>query len=210
MLNLCYVPRKGFSPSLSWAGPFLHRRPSSRHGSALTSAGLFVYELLYGSQGCECLADTRVEPRYTLVRSGCVCHPSFTGQELRTRCFDLGEPIDNGRSARSSPKGPRCPWRGGQRATWAHQLWQPRSHGNCPSALKHVPKGAWWIPGWSLHSSESWGHGCKVQHASPGMAVPRGTPHRVLPLQMQQHQFKKGKDRVTVAGSFLLEKKDFG
>lgn len=29
--------------------------------------------------GCERLADTRVETRYTLVRLGCVCHPCFTG-----------------------------------------------------------------------------------------------------------------------------------
>lgn len=53
--------------------------------------------------GCECLANMCVEPCYTLVRSGCVCHPCFTGQEPRTRCSGLAEPICNGCSPRSSP-----------------------------------------------------------------------------------------------------------
>lgn len=89
-------------------------------------------------------SDVHVEPCYTLVRLGCVCHPCFTGWELRTRCFGLGELIGDGRSARSSPEVLRCPWRGGRGATWAQpwQPWQAQSHGNCPSALKPVPGGA--------------------------------------------------------------------
>lgn len=87
---------------------------------ALTSAGLFVYELLYGSQGCRMFLTTPLwgwDVFVILVLQDKNWEPDVLVWESSQAVAVLPG---------VTPKYWGVPWRGGQEATGAHQPWQPQ------------------------------------------------------------------------------------